>query len=190
MQPTLTTPFVSINWWALFVRGTVAVIFGLIAFFLPVVTILSLTILFGAYALIDGIVSLIAAVRSARHGEHWWALLFEGIAGLAAAAITFVWPLITLVVLVYIIAAWALITGVLEIAAAFRLRHHVAGEWLLGLAGIFSIIFGVILFAAPGPGAVVLAWWIGAYIFFWGILLLILAVRLRHNPGSLHLRHA
>jgi uncharacterized membrane protein HdeD (DUF308 family) len=138
-----------------------------------------LTILFGAYALIDGIASLVAAVRSARRGEHWWALLFEGIIGIGAAALTALWPLITLVVLIYVIAAWAVITGILEIAAAMRLRRYITGEWLLVLAGIASIAFGILLFAAPGPGAVVIAWWTGAYIFLFGVLMLGLAFRLR-----------
>src|ERR1700691_3904730 len=127
------TKIVALNWWALALRGSLAIVFGLLAFFMPVITLFSLTILFGAYALIDGVVSLIASVRSARHGEHWWALLFEGIVGLGAAVVTVLWPAITLLVLVYIIAAWALVTGIFEIAAAIRLRHHVAGEWLLAL---------------------------------------------------------
>jgi uncharacterized membrane protein HdeD (DUF308 family) len=94
------------------------------------------------------------------------------------------------VVLVYLIAAWAVITGIFEIAAAVRLRHHVAGEWLLAVVGILSVAFGVLLFAAPGPGAVVLAWWLGAYVFVFGILLLGLAFRLRRHPGDLSPQHA
>jgi uncharacterized membrane protein HdeD (DUF308 family) len=175
----------ALNWWAMALRGIVAIIFGLVAFFIPVATLYALTILFGAYALIDGIVSLIAAVRSARHGEHWWALLLEGVAGLGAAAITMVWPLLTLVVLIYIIAAWALVTGILEIMAAIRLRRVIAGEWLLVLTGVASIVFGLLLFAAPGPGAVVIAWWIGAYVFIFGLLMLGLAFRLRRWSGTL-----
>jgi uncharacterized membrane protein HdeD (DUF308 family) len=179
------------NWWTLALRGTVAIIFGLIAFFLPSVTLLALTILFGAYALIDGVVSLVAAVRSARQGEHWWELVFEGIIGLGAAAVTVIWPAVTLVVLIYIIAAWAVITGVFEILAAVRLRRHITGEWLLILAGVTSIIFGVLLFGAPAAGALVLAWWIGAYALVFGVLMLGLALRLwRWSSASLHARHA
>lgn len=165
-------------------RGVIAVIFGLIAFFMPVATIYALTMLFGAYALVDGIFSLWAAVRSARHGEHWWALLFEGVVGLAAAAVTMLWPLITLVVLIYVIAGWAFITGILEIVAAIRLRRFIAGEFWLILTGIASIVFGFLLFLAPGPGAVVIAWWIGAYVFIFGLLMLGLAFRLRRWSGS------
>jgi uncharacterized membrane protein HdeD (DUF308 family) len=116
-------------------------------------------------------------------------LLFEGIIGIGTAGLTAIWPLITLVVLIYIIAAWAVITGVLEIAAAVRLRRHITGEWLLVLAGIASIGFGVLLFAAPGPGAVVIAWWTGAYIFLFGVLMLGLAFRLR-RWHTLRLHHA
>jgi len=180
----------ALNWWALALRGIVAVIFGLIAFFIPVATLYALTILFGAYALIDGIVSLVAAVRSARHGEHWWPLLLEGIAGVGAAIITMLWPLLTLVVLIYIIAAWAMITGILEIAAAIRLRRFIRGEWLLVLTGVASIVFGFLLFTAPGPGAIVIAWWIGAYVFVFGLLMLGLAFRLRRWSGGLSPQHA
>jgi uncharacterized membrane protein HdeD (DUF308 family) len=156
-----------------------------VAFFIPLATLYGLTILFGAYALIDGVVNLVAAVRSARHGEHWWALLLEGLAGLGAAAVTMVWPLLTLVVLIYIIAAGALITGILEIIAAIRLRRVITGEWLLVLTGVASIVFGLLLFAAPGPGAVVIAWWIGIYVFIFGLLMLGLAFRLRRWSGTL-----
>jgi uncharacterized membrane protein HdeD (DUF308 family) len=180
----------ALNWWAMALRGIVAVIFGLIAFFIPVATLYALTILFGAYALIDGIVSLVAAVQSARHGEHWWALLFEGIVGLGAAAVTLLWPLLTLVVLIYIVAFWATITGILEIVAAIRLRRFIRGEWLLVLTGVASIVFGFLLFAAPGPGAIVIAWWIGAYVFVFGLLMIALAFRLRRWHGGLSPQHA
>jgi uncharacterized membrane protein HdeD (DUF308 family) len=175
----------ALNWWALALRGVFAVIFGLAAFFLPGITLYALTILFGAYAFVDGVVSLTAAIRSGIHGEHWWELLFEGIAGIAAAVVTAIWPTVTLVVLVYIIAGWAFITGIFEIAAAIRLRRQISGEWLLILAGIASVIFGVLLFAAPLTGAVVIAWWMGAYVFLFGLLMLGLAFRLRHHSSTL-----
>ena len=178
------------NWWTLALRGAVAMIFGLIAFFIPQVTLYALTILFGAYALIDGIVSLGAAIDVGRSGEHWWGLVFEGVAGVLAAVCTLIWPALTLLVLIFIIAAWAVVTGILEIVAAIQLRRHMAGEWLLIVAGAASILFGVLLFAAPGPGAIVLAWWMGAYIFIFGLLMLGLAFRLRHAPGLLNPQHA
>src|ERR1700688_3259281 len=100
------------NWWTLAIRGIGAIISGLIAFCMPAITLFALTILFGAYALIDWIVSLAAAVRAGRHGEHWWKLVFEGIVGLGVAAVSMIWPAVTLVVLIYIIAGWAIITGI------------------------------------------------------------------------------
>src|SRR5881227_2291606 len=145
------------NWWALALRGLFGILFGFIAFTLPGVTLAALTLLFGAYALIDGILSLAAAFHAARLHQHWWALTLEGIIGIGAAGVTFIWPATTLFVLIYLIAAWAVITGILEIAAAIRLRNILVHEWLLALAGVASILFGILLFGAPGPGAVVSA---------------------------------
>lgn len=171
-------------------RGLFGVIFGLAALTLPAITLYLVTVLFGAYVLTDGIVNLAAAVRTGKHGEHWWELVFEGVAGLAAGVFTFVWPALTLVVLIYIIAAWAVITGVFEVAAAFRLRRQITGEWLLGLIGLASITFGVLLFAAPVPGALVIAWWIGLYAFLFGLLMLFMAFRLRRWSGTLNAQSA
>lgn len=180
----------ALNWWALALRGIAGIVFGLFAFFIPVITLYALTILFGAYAFIDGIGALTAAFRSSQHGEHWWALLFEGLVGLGAAAFTALRPGITLVFLIFVIAAWGILTGVLEIAAAMRLRQHITGEWMLALAGIASIVFGVLLFAAPGTGALVLAWWLGAYILLFGLLTLGVAFRLRRWSGDFRPQHA
>jgi uncharacterized membrane protein HdeD (DUF308 family) len=176
----------TLNWWALALRGLLGIAIGLVALFMPAVTLAALTLLFGAYALIDGILSLVASFHASRFHRHWWALALEGLAGLGAAVITVVWPLVTLVALLYLIAAWAVITGILEITAAIRLRRIVEHEWLLGLAGVASVIFGVPLFGAPGPGAIVIAWWIGAYALVFGVIMLALSFRLRswHRPGD------
>src|SRR4051812_25199251 len=155
---------VVLNWWALALRGIVAIAFGVIAFFMPVVTLFTLTLLFGTYALVDGVLSLAAVVRAGRKDEQWWEFVFKGILGLGAAAATMIWPEVSLALLVYAIAGWAVVTGVIEIVAAMRLRRYIAGEWLLALAGVTSVVFGFLLFGAPGPGAVVLAWWIGIYV--------------------------
>ena len=179
----------ALNWWTLALRGSFAVLVGLIAFFLPGVTLYALAILFGAYALLDGIVSLMAAMRTGVHGEHWWALVLEGLAGVGAAIVTMLWPTITLLALIYIIAAWAIVTGIFEIAAGIRQRRHIANEWLWILAGLASLVLGLMLFAWPVTGAVVVAWWIGGYALVFGILMLILAFRLRSWSGvgsSLH----
>jgi len=167
------------TWWALALRGVVAILFGLFTFAVPQVTVAALALLFAAYAFVDGVFNLILAVRGGAGRERWWVLLFEGIIGIAVAAFTVAWPVITVLVLLYIVAAWAVITGILELAAAIRLRKQIEGEWLLALAGIASLIFGVLLFLSPGIGAIVIAWWIGAYVFVFGILMLALAFRVR-----------
>jgi uncharacterized membrane protein HdeD (DUF308 family) len=168
-----------IHWWALALRGVVAILFGLLTFSVPGITLAVIVILFGAYAFVDGIVAIVSAVRAAHGHGRWGAFLVEGIVGILAGLVTFFMPILTLAVLVYLVAAWAIVTGVLEIVAAFRLRRYVTGEWLLVLAGIASVIFGVLVFLAPLAGAVVIAWWLGAYALVFGILLLVLAFRLR-----------
>ncbi|HVW07497.1 MAG TPA: HdeD family acid-resistance protein [Bryobacteraceae bacterium] len=176
------------DWWLLVIRGLVGIALGVLAFARPGATLGFLVLLFGAYALIDGAVSLTGAVRAVGAHERWGSLMFEGITGILAGIATFVWPLITAIVLVYIIAAWAVITGIAEIAAAIRLRRHITGEWLLGLAGVVSIIFGILVAAVPLAGAIVVTLWFGAYAFIFGAVLVALGFRLRHwqhgVPGS------
>jgi uncharacterized membrane protein HdeD (DUF308 family) len=167
------------NWWALALRGVAGIIFGIIAFVVPGAAIAALVIVFGAYALVDGIFALVAAVRAGREHARWGALALEGIVGIIVGAWTFLAPGLTAVALVVLIGAWAVITGALEIAAAIRLRKTIRGEWLLGLAGVFSVLFGIVLWIAPIAGAVVLAWWIGAYAVVFGVMQLALAFRLR-----------
>lgn len=179
----------ALHWWVPALRGLLGIAVGFIAFVLPGVTLLALTFLFAAYALIDGILSFGMAFHAARLHSHWWALMLEGVAGVVIAGITLAWPAVTLVVLLYLIAAWAVVTGIFEVAAAIRLRRMVEHGWLLGLAGALSIVFGLLLFAAPGPGAIVIAWWIGAYAMIFGILMLALSFRLRgwsKSGGTLH----
>jgi uncharacterized membrane protein HdeD (DUF308 family) len=178
------------NWWSLVIRGIVAIIFGILTFVWPGITVTALVFLFAGYALVDGVVSLAGAVRAAEAHDRWGALLLEGIVGIAAAIATILWPGITALSLVYVIAAWAIITGVAEIAAAVRLRKHIHGEWLLALAGILSILFGVFVVAMPIAGALVIAIWIGAYALVFGVTLVALGFRLRswlrgpHETGS------
>jgi uncharacterized membrane protein HdeD (DUF308 family) len=170
------------NWWVLALRGVFAIIFGVLALIWPALTLLVLITLFGAYTLVDGIFAVIAGIASYGHNERWWAVLLEGIAGIILGVLTFLWPGTTALVLVYFIAAWALITGIFEIVAAIRLRKAIEGEWMMILSGIVSILLGLFLVVAPGPGALGLTWAIGAYAIVWGILLLILAFRLRNLP--------
>lgn len=168
------------NWWSLALRGLLGILVGIFTFVWPGITLESLVLVFGFYAFLDGVFNLAGAWRHSRTHERWGALLFEGIIGIGAGIVTFAWPAITAFTLVIMIAVWAIVTGTFEIAAAFRLRKHISGEWLLGLLGVISIAFGVLVIAAPLAGALVLALWFGAYAFVFGVLLIALAFRLRH----------
>jgi uncharacterized membrane protein HdeD (DUF308 family) len=167
------------NWGAIAIRGVAAIIFGLLTFLMPGLTLAALVLLFGAYALVDGVFSIIAAVRRRASDPPWWALLLEGVVGIAAGIVTVALPGLTAVMLIYVIAAWAIVTGVLEVAAAVRLRRQLSGEWRLVLSGVLSIVFGVLMMVAPGAGALAMMLWIGAYAIVFGALLLALAFRLR-----------
>ena len=174
------------NWWSLVIRGIIAILLGVIAFAWPGITLAALVLLFGAYALLDGVVSLIGAVRAIESHERWGALLFEGLAGIFAAVITVFWPAITALALVYIIAAWAIVTGIAEIMAAVRLRRHVSGEWILAVVGVASLLFGLLMAAMPLAGELVIALWFGVYAFVFGVLLVALGLRLRNWGRTWH----
>jgi len=173
------------NWWALALRGVASILFGILAFALPGVTLAVIVVLFGAYALVDGILAIVSAIRALHGHKPWGSFLLEGAFGIVIGLVTFFVPGVTLVFVVTLIAIWAIVTGALEIAAAVRLRRHVPGEWVLILTGIVSVLFGILLFAAPLTGALVIVWWLGAYAVLFGILLLVLAFRLRslHRTG-------
>src|SRR4051812_14208523 len=176
--PVVDVDSLSRNWWAVSLRGLAGILFGIITFFAPAISLAALVLLFGAYALVDGVLAIVSAVRR-RGADRWWLLLLEGLVGIAAGVLTFLWPAITAIALLYVIAAWALVTGAFEIAAAIRLRKAITGEWLLALSGIFSIALGVLLVLFPGPGALAVTIWIGAYAFVFGALLFALGLRLR-----------
>jgi uncharacterized membrane protein HdeD (DUF308 family) len=167
------------NWWLLVVRGVLAVVFGILAFVLPGATVTALVILFGAFMLVDGVFALVSAWRRAERRMLWWPFLLEGLSGVAIGIITFLWPGVTAFALLYLIAAWAFVTGVFEIAAAIRLRKEIRGEWVLALIGIASILFAALVVLFPGEGAVAIVWAIGAYAVVFGILLVALGLRLR-----------
>jgi uncharacterized membrane protein HdeD (DUF308 family) len=175
------------HWWVFAVRGLVAILFGILAIAWPLLTLQTLILLFGAYALVDGVFSVIAGIGAHERNERWWMMLLEGGAGILIGVMAFLWPGATALVLLYFIAAWAIITGVMEIVAAIRLRRMIANEWLMVVAGAASIVFGLILFVFPGAGALSLVWLIGVYSLAFGILLIMLAWRLRgmpHAPGT------
>jgi uncharacterized membrane protein HdeD (DUF308 family) len=167
------------NWWALVLRGVVSILFGIAAFAWPGLTFAALAILYGAFALVDGCFAIAAAVVGRPQGIPWWALLVEGVLGIAVGVITFFYPGITVLALLLMIAAWAVATGVLEIVAAIRLRKEIRGEWLLALAGVLSIALGVALAAFPGAGIVAVSWMLGAYAITFGVLFIVLGFRLR-----------
>lgn len=167
------------NWWAFALRGLFAVIFGIAAFAMPGLTLAVLVLLYGAYALVDGIFAIASAVAGRTYGSPWWAMLIRGLLGIAIGIMTFAWPGITELALLYIIAAWAVVTGGFEIAAAIRLRKEIQGEWLLILSGALSVLFGLAIMVFPAAGALAIAWLIGSYAILFGVLLLVLGFRLR-----------
>src|SRR5882724_1870977 len=174
------------NWWAVGLRGLAAILFGALTFSLPPVTLAALVLLFGAYALVGGGLSVIAAIRGRGQAEPWWALLLGGLVSISAGIVTFVLPGLTELALLYMIAAWAIITGILEIVAALPLRRRLKGETWLVLNGARSIAFGVLTILMPGAGALSVAWLIGAYAVVVGALLLGLSFRLRRWRAGQH----
>src|SRR5437660_9657819 len=155
------------NWWALALRGILAILLGLAAIVVPGVTLAVLITLFGAYAVVDGVLAIIAGVRAAERHERWWSPVLKGLAGIAAGVLAFVWPALTALALLYLIVGWAIVTGVLEIVAAVHL-HRAHGEWLLVLNGVLSVLFGLFVIVWPGAGVLTRVWLIGGYAMVFG----------------------
>jgi uncharacterized membrane protein HdeD (DUF308 family) len=179
-----------LNWWLLALRGLIAVVFGVLAFMWPGATLLTLVWLFGAFALVNGSLSLILAAKTPKGYPKVGSLILGGLLGILAGLLTFVMPGITALGLLILIAAWAIVTGVMEIVAAVKLRKVITNEWLLVLAGIASVAFGFILLFQPGVGALALIWWIAAWAVVFGILLMILAFRMRNFKGFIAIETA
>jgi uncharacterized membrane protein HdeD (DUF308 family) len=173
------------NWWLIALRGLLGVIFGVIALLMPIATILALVLLFSAYMIIDGAFAIYAAIRAARQRESWGFLAFQGIASVAAGVVAFLWPGLTVLAFVLLIAAWSIVSGCLMLAAAFQTE---SGRWWLALGGAAALLYGVLMIVAPLAGAVVLTWWLATFALIFGAALLVLAFRLRsryHEAGPI-----
>jgi uncharacterized membrane protein HdeD (DUF308 family) len=181
-QPQPILPTLATNWWALLLRGIAAVLFGLAALFWPGLTLFVLIVFFGAYTLVDGTFAIVAGLRGS--GSRRWLLLAEGVLGVLAGLIAFFWPGITALVLLYVIVAWAIFTGILKVVMAIWLRREIENEWLMVLSGVLSVLFGVILAVLPGVGLLSLVWLIGIYALIFGVALIVLGFRVRGQPTS------
>jgi uncharacterized membrane protein HdeD (DUF308 family) len=172
------------NWWVLVVRGVMASLFGVLAFIWPGITLTVLVLLFGAYALVDGIFAIVLAIGGWQERDDRWLLLLEGILGVGIGIMTALAPELTSVGLLLYIAAWSLATGVLRVAAAIRLRRHIEGEWWLALSGAAAILFGVIVMWNPIAGALGSLWFIASYAIAFGVILIVLGFKVRSLRGS------
>jgi uncharacterized membrane protein HdeD (DUF308 family) len=171
------------NWGWVVLRGVAAVLFGLLAFAWPGLTLAILVLAWGAYAIADGVLALIAACRVRDRGRPFWALLIVGLLGIAAGVVTFLWPGMTALLLLLFIASWAVVMGIFQIIAAIRLRKVIQNEWLLGLSGGLSVLFGLLMFLQPGAGALAVIWLVAAYAVVFGVLLIWLGFRLKQQAG-------
>lgn len=185
---TLTLPVVGLhalarNWWLLLLRGIAAILFGILAFAWPGITLLSLVILYGFYALLDGLFAILAAIKGGNIESRWWLILI-GILGVAAGLLTFFWTGITALVLTMFIGAWALIHGIFEIVGAIKIRKEIDNEWWLILSGALSVLFGLAILIMPGAGALALIWLIGAYAIVFGGMLVAFAFRLKKHSHA------
>ena len=177
------------HWWLLLLRGIAAIVFGVLAFIWPGLTLLTLVILYGVFAIFDGVLALAAAFgRTGPDVPKWW-LVLTAILGIGAGLITLFWPGITALVLIIFIGAWAIVRGIMEIIAAIQLRREIQGEWLLILAGALSVLFGLGVLIYPGAGAVALAWLIGIYAIAIGVVMVMLAIRLRKHHTAMSAIH-
>jgi uncharacterized membrane protein HdeD (DUF308 family) len=175
------------DWWIIALQGVAAIVFGVLALVWPGITLLALVFLFAAYALIDGVLSLISGFRRGVGGRTDWWRVARGVVGIAAGVIAFAMPGMTAYVLLIVIAAWAIVSGAIELVAAYQLRDVIRREWLLALDGLVAVIFGIALIVFPSAGALAVVWLIGAFAIVSGVILLTLAFRMRQrarSPGS------
>jgi len=173
------------NWWVFVFRGVVAILFGVLAFLRPGITLEALVLLFAFWALFDGVLALIGSVGAAEAHEPWWPLVLIGLLGIAAGVVTLKWPGITALALLLVIAYWSIFRGILEIVGAVRLRNLIQGEGWFIVGGLASIAFGVLLIIYPGSGLLAVIWLIGIYAVIFGIAQLMLGFRLKNLAGEL-----
>ena len=171
------------NWWLEVLRGVAAIIFGILAFAWPGITLLTLVLFWGAFAMVDGVLAIVAAAKGGNPMPRWW-LGIVGIAGIAAGALTFLMPGLTALVLVTFIAVWAIVLGIMEIYGALKLRKEIEGEWFLILNGALSVVFGIVLLWRPGIGALALVWIIGAYAIILGVIYVLFGLKLRKHAAA------
>ncbi len=179
IENKLLSNILSKNWWVLLLRGLAAIVFGILAWLLPGITLATLILLFGAYALVDGVLGVWHAIAGRKVHEDWWVLLLWGLVGIGVGILTFFAPGVTALALLFYIAVWAIAVGILQIVVAIRIRREIKGEWLLILEGLLSVLFGVLLMAWPGTGILTLLWLLATYAIIFGVLLVMLAFRAR-----------
>lgn len=167
------------QWWGLLARGILAILFGIIALAVPGIALLAFIYVFAAYALLDGIMAIVVSVQERRFLRAWWVLLLEGVLGIIFGILAFTWPGETALVLLFLVAIWALVTGVMEIGSAFVVPGSAGQRWGLGLAGLLSILFGLILIVRPGTGLLAILWFVGIYAIVFGVSLIIYAFQVR-----------
>lgn len=173
-------------WWAFILRGVLAIIFGVIAFVAPPVTIAALVLLFGAWATVDGVFHIASAIQDRDRSRSFWLAILEGVVSIIAGVLALVFPDVAAASFLLLIAAWSIITGLVEVMMAIRLREQITGELWLAIGGILSILFGVLIFLYPNSGAITIVWIIGAFAIAWGVTLISLGWRLRgvHQVAS------
>ena len=173
------------DWWVFLLRGILAILFGIIALAAPGIALLAFIYVFAAYAILDGIAAIVVSIQQRSFLRSWWLLLLEGLLGILFGILAFAWPGETALVLLYLVAAWALVTGILEIIAALGGLGSAGLRWGLGLAGLLSILFGIVLIVHPGAGLLGILWVVGIYAIVFGVSLIIYAFQVRSRPSAL-----
>jgi len=184
-SPTADAPIAQVlaqYWWLILLRGIAAIIFGVLSFIWPGITLVTLVLFWGAFTLVDGVLALAHAIMGSNKGSRWWLALI-GILGIFVGLLTFLMPGVTALILLFFIAGWAIALGVFQIVGAIRVRHEIDNEWWLVLGGVLSVLFGAILLISPGAGAIGLIWVIGSYAIVFGVMLVMAALRLKKHKA-------